>query len=40
MKNWADDAEIQALLKQAFIQKYGAHSLYEEDNILIRAKIA
>ncbi|HEY0843054.1 lipopolysaccharide kinase InaA family protein [Methylotenera sp.] len=40
MKNWADDAEIQALLKQAFVQKYGEHGLSEQDNILIRAKIA
>jgi len=40
MRNWADDAEIQALLKQAFVQKYGEHGLSEQDNILIRAKIA
>ncbi len=40
MKNWADDAEMQALLKEAFVQKYGAHGLSEQDDILIRAKIA
>ena len=40
MKNWADDAETLALLKEAFVEKYSANSLYGEDNILIRAKIA
>jgi len=40
MENWADDAEIQALLKEAFVQKYGEHGVSEQDNILIRAKIA
>lgn len=40
MENWANNAEVTALLKQAFVQQYLAYDIYEEDDILIRAKIA
>lgn len=40
MKNWVNDAEVTALLKQALMQRYAEHDLYEENDILIRAKIA
>ncbi|MDD2934713.1 MAG: lipopolysaccharide kinase InaA family protein [Methylotenera sp.] len=40
MKNWANDAEVTHLLKQAFVQKYTAQHPGEDDRILIRAGMA
>ncbi len=37
MKNWANDAEVTALLKQAFLLEYTAQYSYEDDGILFRA---
>lgn len=40
MKNWANDAEVTHLLKQAFVQEYTAQHPGEDDRILIRAGMA
>lgn len=40
MKNWENDAETTALLKQAFQLKYTSRYPFEEDGILFRAGIA
>lgn len=40
MKNWANDAEVTALLKQAFLLEYAAQYPYEDDGILFRAGFA
>lgn len=37
MKNWVNDAEVTALLKQAFDQKYNEHSPYEPNPLLYHA---
>ncbi|MFA7351135.1 MAG: lipopolysaccharide kinase InaA family protein [Methylotenera sp.] len=39
MKNWANDAEVTHLLKQAFVQEYTAQHPGEDDRILIRAGV-
>lgn len=37
MKNWANDGEVTALLKQVFVQEYAAQHPDEDDRILFRA---
>ncbi|MDP3744789.1 MAG: lipopolysaccharide kinase InaA family protein [Methylotenera sp.] len=40
MRNWANDAEVTALLKQAFLLEYTAQTPSEDDGILFRAGFA
>jgi tRNA A-37 threonylcarbamoyl transferase component Bud32 len=40
MANWSADAEVTALLKRAFVQKYNEQYPFEDDPILQRAGIA
>jgi hypothetical protein len=39
MRNWENDAEVTALLKQEFLLEYTAQCPYEDDGILFRAGI-